>query len=75
MCLMNHLKEVLGARCSVTVYMILFDIFETPIDMMSFLIVPSVVGKRGERKGLAQFTVKDLKDSTCTHKETVITCR
>ena len=73
---MNHLKEVLGARCSVTEYMIiLFNIFGTLIDMMRFLIAPNVVGKSGERKGLAQFTVKDLKDSTCTHKETVIACR
>ena len=71
---MNHLKEVLGARCSVTVYMILFNIFGTPIDMMSFLIAPNVVGKSGERKGLAQFTVNDLKDSMCNHKQTLISC-
>ena len=31
---------------------------------------PNIFGKSGERKGLAQFTVKYLKDSMCTHKET-----
>ena len=61
---MNHLKEVLGTRCSVTVYMILLNIFGTLVDMMSFLVAPNVVGKSDERKGLAQFTVKDLKDSS-----------
>ena len=44
---MNHLKEVLGARCSVTVYMILLNIFITPIGIMSFLVAPNVVGKSG----------------------------
>ena len=72
---MKHLKEVLGTRCSVTVYMILLNIFGTLVDMMSFLVAPNVVGKSDERKGLAQFTVKDLKDSMCTHKETHISCR
>lgn len=72
---MNHLKELLGARCSVTVYMILLNIFGTPIDMRSFLVAPNVVGKSGERKGLAQFTVKDIKDSVCNHKQTLISCR
>ena len=73
---MNHLKEVLGARCSVTEYMIiLFNIFGTLIDMMRFLIAPNVVGKSGERKGVAQFTVRDVKDSMCTHKKTLISCR
>ena len=43
--------------------------------MMSFLIAPNVVGKSGERKGLAQFTVKDIKDSMCNHKQTLISCR
>ena len=72
---MKHLKEVLGARCSVTEYMIiLFNIFGTLIDMMRFLIAPNVVGKSGERKGLAQFTVNDLKDSMCNHKQTLISC-
>ena len=42
---------------------------------MSFLVAPNVVGKSSERKGLAQFTVKDLKDSMCIHKETLISCR
>ena len=68
--MMNHLKEVLGARCSVTVYMILLNIFGTLIDIMRFLVTPNIFGKSGERKGLAQFTVKYLKDSMCTHKET-----
>ena len=72
---MKHLKEVLGTRCSVTVFMIYLNISVTLVNMMSFLVAPNVVGKSGERKGLAQFTVKDLKDSTCTNKETVITCR
>lgn len=72
---MNHLKEVLGARCSVTVHMILLNIFGIVIDMMSFLVAPNVVGKSSERKGLAQFTVKDLKDSMCNHKQTLISCR
>ena len=72
---MNHLKEVLGARWSVTVYMILLNIFGLPIDMRSFLVAPNVVGKSGERKGLAQFTVKDIKDSVCKHKQTLISCR
>ena len=70
---MSHLKEVLDARCSVTLYMILLNIFGTLIHMMSFLVVVElsfVVEKRGERKGLALFTVKDPKDSMCTHKET-----
>ena len=47
---MNHLKEMLGARWSVTVYMILFNISGTAIDMMSFLVAPNVVGMSGERK-------------------------
>ena len=72
---MNHLKEVLDAGCSVTMHMILLNIFRTPIDLMSFLVAPNVVGKSGERKGLAQFTVKDLKDSMCNHKQTLISCR
>ena len=42
--------------------------------MMRFLIAPNVVGKSGERKGLAQFTVNDLKDSMCNHKQTLISC-
>ena len=72
---MNHLKEVLGARCSVTVYMILLNIFKTLVGIMSFLVAPNVVGKSGERKGVAQFTVRDVKDSMCTHKKTLISCR
>ena len=47
---MNHLKEVLGARCSVSVYMILLNIFGTLLDMMSFLVAPTVVAKSGEKK-------------------------
>ena len=47
---MNHLKEVLDAGCSVTMHMILLNIFRTPIDLMSFLVAPNVVGKSGERK-------------------------
>ena len=50
--MMKHLKEVLGTRCSVTVYMILLNIFGTLVDMMSFLVAPNVVGKSDERKGL-----------------------
>ena len=42
---------------------------------MSFLVAPNVVGKSGERKGVAQFTVRDVKDSMCTHKKTLISCR
>ena len=72
---MNHLKEVLGARCSVTVYMILLNILKTLVGIMSFLVAPNVVGKSGERKGVAQFTVRDVKDSMCTHKKTLISCR
>ena len=72
---MKHLKEVLGKRCSVTVYIILLNIFGTLVDMMSFLVAPNVVVMSDERKVLAQFTVKDLKDSMCTHKETHISCR
>ena len=49
--------------------------FGVPIDMRSFLVAPNVVGKSGERKGLAQFTVKDIKDSVCNHKQTLISCR
>ena len=55
--------------------MILLNIFGTLIHMMSFLVAPNVVGKSGERKGLALFTVKDPKDSMCTHKETRISYR
>ena len=72
---MNHLKEVLGARCSVTVYMILLNILKTLVGIMSFLVAPKVDGKSDERKGLVQFTIKDLKDSMCIHKETHISCR
>ena len=56
---MNYLKHGLGARCYVTVYMILLNISGTLIDTMSFLVASNVVGKSGERKGLAHFTIKD----------------
>ena len=72
---MKHLKEVLGTRCSVTVFMIYLNISVTLVNMMSFLVAPKVDGKSDERKGLVQFTIKDLKDSMCIHKETHISCR